>query len=127
MTSPLITVLTCLSVLFFSAGVDGAEQIVWLEAEQFEKTGGWSNDSQHVDIMGSPYLLATGVGKPIEDAVTTARIPKTGKYRLWVRCRDWLPDHSPGQFQVLVERDPSWLTCGKGPYDAWPCMDGGML
>ncbi len=35
--------------------------VIWPEAEQFDKTGGWSNDSQFVDLMGSPYLLATGL------------------------------------------------------------------
>ena len=36
------------------------EDVIWLEAESFEDTGSWSNDSQYVDLMGSPYLLATG-------------------------------------------------------------------
>jgi hypothetical protein len=65
--------------------------VVWLEAEQFADCGGWSNDSQFVALMGSPYLLATGVGKPVADAVTKAHVPRPGQYRLWVRCKDWYP------------------------------------
>ena len=60
-----------------------AKNVIWLEAEQFDNTGGWSNDSQFVDLMGSPYLLAAGLGKPVDDAATQAYIPETGKYTLW--------------------------------------------
>ncbi len=67
------------------------QDVVWLEAEAFDTTGGWSNDSQHVDIMGSPYLLATGTGYPVADAAGEVEIKKPGTYRLWVRCRDWFP------------------------------------
>ena len=101
------------------------DQVVWLEANQFNDLGGWSNDSQHVDVMGSPYLLATGVGKPVADAVTTAKIPVSGTYRLWVRCRDWLPSHSPGQFQVMVKGQASPTTFGKSENDNWQWVDGG--
>jgi len=114
--------------LILSFGIHtAAGDVVWLEAEQFKETGGWSNDPQHVDIMGSPYLLATGVGKPVEDAVTTARIPRIGIYRLWVRCRDWFPEHSPGQFQVRVTGKPSSVTFGKSSTDAWQWIDGGSF
>ena len=52
--------------------------------------------------MGSPFLLAIGLDGPVDDAVTEVRIPAAGKYRLWVRCHDWLPEYSPGRFQVLL-------------------------
>ena len=109
------------------AGRADTERVIWLEAEQFEKRGGWSNDSQFVDLTGSPYLLATGVGRPVDDAVTTARIRQKGKYRLWVRCKDWLPDHSPGQFQVLVGDKPSTVTFGKAKNEAWQWVAGGVF
>ena len=101
------------------------EVVLWVEAETFADTGGWSNDSQHVDIMGSPYLLATGLGKPVPDAVTAVAVPETGTYRLWVRCRDWLPSHSPGQFQVFVNDQVSATTFGKAENDQWRWVDGG--
>ena len=37
--------------------------VVWLETERFDDHGGWVNDSQFIDQMGSPYLLANGMGK----------------------------------------------------------------
>jgi choline dehydrogenase-like flavoprotein len=101
------------------------EPVVWLETERFTQTGGWSNDSQFVDLMGSPYLLATGLGKPVADAVTQAAVPQAGPYRLWVRCKDWLPGHAPGQFQVVVGGKASAF--GKAATDAWQWVDGGTF
>jgi hypothetical protein len=101
--------------------------IVWLEAEAFEETGGWSNDPQFVDVMGSPYLLATGVGRPVKDAVAHLQTPTAAEYRLWVRCRDWLPSHSPGQFQVLVNGRASNVIFGKAENDRWQWVDGGVF
>jgi hypothetical protein len=103
------------------------ESVIWLEAEQFHKTGGWSNDCQFVDLMGSPYLLAAGLDKPVEDAVTFAQVTKGGEYRLWVRCKDWLPAYSPGKFQVRVGDKQSPATFGKAQTDAWQWVDGGIF
>jgi len=111
-------------LLSFSVASGG---VVWLEAEGFDNTGKWSNDSQHVDLMGSPYLLATGVGKPVADAVTPAKIPAAGKYTLWVRCRDWFPSHSPGRFNVIVGGKPSSVTFGKAKTDDWRWVNGGVF
>ena len=104
-----------------------ARGVVWMEAESFANTGRWSNDSQHVDLMGSPYLLATGVGKPVADAVTIRKVPAAGTYRLWVRCRDWLPEYHPGQFQVMVAGKCSAATFGKAENDKWQWVDGGTF
>ena len=102
-------------------------RVLWLEAEGFETVGGWSNDSQFVDEMGSPVLLATGVGKPVADAVTSVAVTDAGEYRLWVRCRDWLPSHSPGPFQVKVGGTVSAVTFGKCATNAWQWVDGGAF
>ncbi len=101
--------------------------VIWMEAEAFDDTGGWSNDPQFVDLMGSPYLLATGVNEPVEDAVTQVNIPAEGGYRLWVRCKDWLPDYSPGKFQVLVNGQASAVTLGKSSQVQWQWVDGGQF
>jgi hypothetical protein len=127
--------LACAFALFFSlvplacrrTAESKSGLVVWREAEQFDETGGWSSDTQFVDLMGSPYLLATGLGKPVDNAFTTARIPKVGAYRLWVRCKDWLPSHSPGQFQVQIGGRMSPVTFGKTETDAWQWIDGGTF
>ncbi len=104
-----------------------ADAVIWLEAEQFDSPGGWVNDPQFVGLIGSPYLLANGNGRPVADAATTARVTKPGAHRLWVRCRDWLPEHSPGKFQVLVNGTPSSTTFGAAPSSSWQWIDGGSF
>ena len=103
------------------------QHVIWLESEQFEERGGWSCDSQFVDLMGSPYLLATGLGRSVTDAVTHAMVPCAGRYRLWVRCKDWLPEFSPGRFHVLVDGRASETIFGTADTDAWQWVDGGLF
>ncbi len=112
--------------LAFALCSTAAGQVVWLEAEGFESVGGWQRDTQHVDTMGSVYLLATGLGRPVDDAITQADIPAAGTYRLWVRCRDWLPSHSPGRFRVLVGGRPS-DELGRAADDAWRWQAAGQF
>ena len=82
----------------------GAE--VWVEAERFDDRGGWVLDQQFMDLMGSPYLLAHGMGRPVEDAVTTVHFPEAGRYRLYVRTFNWTAPwyegRGPGRFEVRV-------------------------
>lgn len=102
------------------------EAPVWIEAECFDTAGGWSRDTQHVDTMGSPYLLATGVGRPVKDAVTRVEVPQTGTYRLWVRCRDWLSPHSPGRFRLVIDgRESKIFGAADGEDDRWQWFEGG--
>ncbi|MHC4624664.1 MAG: FAD-dependent oxidoreductase, partial [Planctomycetota bacterium] len=103
------------------------KSVLWLEAERFDNTGGWSNDSQFVDLMGSPYLLAAGLGKPVADATTIAHIPSGGEYRCWVRCKDWLASHSPGRFQVYLGHNVSPVTFARAKDDSWRWADGGTF
>lgn len=118
-------VILALLISLAGSSVNAADQVIWQEAESLSETGGWSNDSQHVDIMGSPYLLATGTGHPVADAVGNIPVREAGTYRLWVRCRDWYPPHSPGQFNVSVGGKESSTSFGKTTNDAWQWIDGG--
>jgi hypothetical protein len=77
--------------------------------------------------MGSPYILATGLGKPVPDATTIAHIPDAGEYRLWVRCKDWFPSHSPGRFQVYLGQRASPVTFARANDDSWHWVDGGTF
>ncbi len=118
---------TALSLL---AGVASAADQVFVEAESFRDHGGWSLDTQFIDSMGSPYLLAHGMGEPVKDAATTVRFPSTGKYRVWVRTLDWVArwnaPGAPGKFQVVVDGRPLAETFGtKGKLWGW--QDGGTI
>jgi len=75
---------------------------VLIEAEEFENYGGWVLDSQFEMQMGSPYLLAHGLGRPVADASTVVSIPDQGEYKIWVRTKDWVPSHHPGRFRLSI-------------------------
>lgn len=82
-----------------------AEPIL-VEAETFENLGGWSLDTAFTHIVGSPYLLAHGLGQPAADATTKVQVPAAGKYRVWVRTKDWVAHWkapgTPGRFQLFI-------------------------
>lgn len=100
---------------------------LWVDAEDFQDYGGWYHDTQFVYLMGSGYLMAQGVGTPVEDAVATVRLKEAGTYRLWVRSRNWDVEHSPGRFQVLVDGAASETVFGHGLTEQWSWDDGGTF
>ena len=96
---------------------------VFLEAESFESWGGWVNDTQFMDQMGSPYLLAHGMGSPVADAKTKFVVTKGGRYNVWVRTKNWTsfwhPDIGAGTFNLIIngEKLPNLLGGqGKGEW-----------
>jgi ribulose 1,5-bisphosphate synthetase/thiazole synthase len=101
------TLLSIFTALSYATSVT-ANQPVWVEAEAFDAHGGWVLDTQFIEIMGSPYLLAHGLGKPVADARTTVKVPAAGTYRVWVRTKNWVgpwkAPGAPGRFQVQVGR-----------------------
>ncbi|HVV02286.1 MAG TPA: FAD-dependent oxidoreductase [Verrucomicrobiae bacterium] len=117
------------SVAALQAGAKSADG-VFLEAEQFSDLGGWSLDQQFMDQMGSPFLLAHGLGDPVRDAQTAAVFPKAGPYHLWVRTRDWVAPWkapgAPGKFQVLLDGKAVSVTFGTEGA-AWHWQDGGIV
>ncbi|MCD6304345.1 MAG: FAD-dependent oxidoreductase [Planctomycetes bacterium] len=110
-----------------AAGQDG---VVFVEAEAFENLGGWVVDQQFMDQMGSPYVLAHGLGEPVADANTLVTIPAAGTYHVWVRTRDWVaPWHAPGapgRFQVLINGKPLKNVFGTEGAE-WHWQDGGQV
>ena len=58
-------------VLVLLVAASGFAQTVLVEAEQFDDYGGWVDDSQFMDQMGSSFLLAHGLGEPVADATTS--------------------------------------------------------
>ena len=87
-----------------------AAETLFVEAESFGKHGGWSLDTSFTQNMGSPYLLAHGLGKPVADAQGALRVKEAGSYRVWVRTKDWVAHWqtpgTPGRFQLLINGKP---------------------
>ncbi len=103
---------------------------VLVEAEHFDDLGGWTLDTGFVESMGSPYLMAHGLGTPVADATTTVRLPEPGAWRVGVRTFDWVArwDASgcPGRFEVLVDGEPVGVVFGTEGAD-WHWQDGGVI
>ena len=93
---------------------------IWIDAFDFASRGGWKMDTQFVHLMGSGYLIAADEpGVPVEDATAKVNVCHSGKYRIWVRDRNWLRRYSPGQFTVLVDGKQTDHILGKLPSDRW--------
>ncbi|KAL7905113.1 FAD dependent oxidoreductase domain-containing protein [Trichoderma velutinum] len=97
-----------------------------VEAESFDEFGGWVLDSQFELEMGSPYLLAHGNGTPVADATTTVKVPESGNYNIWVRAKDWVPDHHPGRFNLVINGRALDTTFGENGKD-WSWQFGGQV
>jgi len=99
---------------------------LWIDAEDFCDYGGWWLDTQFVHLMGSGYLIAAaGLGEPVDDATVELTIPKAGKYRVWVRAKNWLEDYSPGQFTILVGDRRSNQVFGAAGTEEWTWQSAG--
>ena len=46
---------------------------IFIEAESIGNKGGWVLDNQSTEVMGSPYLMAHGLGEAVEDATGSFR------------------------------------------------------
>lgn len=105
-------------------------QTVLVEAESFADHGGWVVDQQAIDQMGSPFLLAHGLGRPVEDASTTVSFPKAGRYHVRVRTRDWVAPWkapgAPGKFRLIVNGKTVQTTFGTEGAE-WHWQDGGVV
>ena len=93
---------------------------IWIDALDFTDRGGWKEDTQFVHLMGSGYLLAADEpGVPVRDATIQIDVPEQGKYRVWVRDRNWLRWHSPGKFNLVINGKNNNRLLGAMPSDAW--------
>ena len=101
-----------------------------VEAESFSNKGGWVVDQQFMDLMGSPYLLAHGMGIPVEDATTEVAFPKRGEYYVYVRTYNWTAPwrqgEGPGRFTLSVgeEKISQVLGCTG---EAWMWQEAGKV
>ncbi len=122
------SLLVCSLLLLVSAAAQAATVLV--EAESFANAGGWKLDTQAVEQMGSPYLLAHGMGVPVLSASTTVSFPAAGRYYVWVRSRNWVPDftgsQAPGRFKVAVDGTQLAAEFGAGT-GLWHWESGGSV
>lgn len=91
----------------------------------FAEKGGWVVDSSYFGRETRLALLAHGLGRPVQDAVTTFEHPQQEMRRLWVETRDWVSPQGPGRFEVLVNG------VAHGPFGQgmgeWHWENGGLV
>lgn len=116
--------------------VKTTDSMMIFRTSDFSDKGGWFVDAQFMDQMGSPYLLAHGLGRPVEDAVASVRFEKCekcggcercerGTKRVWVRTRDWVSPQGPGRFVVKIgDWTSKELGVGRGD---WHWEDCGVV
>jgi hypothetical protein len=123
-------VFTFAALLSLAAGAMAADVPVLVEAESFKDPGGWVLDTQFVQIMGSPYLMAHGLGVPVKDATATVAFPSPGTYKVFVRTKDWVATWkapgAPGKFQLDVNGKALPVTFGTEGAD-WHWQPGGEV
>ena len=103
---------------------------IWIEAESFEQKGGWLVDQQMIEGMGSPYLIAHGLGTPVKDAQTNVRIDTAATYNVYVRTYNWTapwhPSTGPGGFKVAINGKRLPVTVGQTG-DRWQWQKAGTV
>ncbi len=108
----IISILCCL--LWVSCSTNKGD--IFIETENFSNKGGWVLDQQFMNLMGSPYLMAHGMGKPVADASTIVKFPATGVYYMFIRTYNWTSPwtdkEGPGKFQVMVNGEIVPVTFG---------------
>ena len=81
-------------------------ETLFVETESLPTPGGWVIDTQFIQIMGSPYMMAHGLGKPVADASGKVEVKTAGTYRVWARTKDWVAHWkatgAPGKFTVSL-------------------------
>lgn len=103
---------------------------ILLPASMFAERGGWTADQQFIDIMGSTYLLAHGLGVAVADASTEFEVPTAGDYNIYVHTRNWTKYWSdaatPGAFNVIVDGVNEGTAFGTEKSE-WHWQRGGKL
>lgn len=96
-------------------------QDILIETESFMNKGGWVVDPQFVEQMGSPYIMAHGMGAPVANAITKVNFKEKGKYHVWARTKNWVPGNweAPGKFKIIVNGTALKTILGTTPEWTW--------
>ena len=113
MTKKIHVAVLAAAVLFAGGefAVAAPAQTLLLECEGFDELGGWVIDTQVMDQMGSPYVMAHGLGRPVADATTKVAFPA----RTFLACWCGLATDRP--LERAQPARPSRSAWGQSPGD----------
>lgn len=105
---------------------------IFIEAESFKNKGGWVVDTASMETIHSAYLMAHGMGEPVDDAVTEFDISNSGVYNIWALTRDWTAvwniKNPAGKFKIKLDGIELKETLGtNGKEWAWQLAGKAML
>lgn len=105
---------------------------ILIEAENFKVKGGWVVDTLSMENIHSAYLMAHGMGVPVEDAVTDLEIQVSGEYYIWALTRDWTAvwdvKDPAGKFTIKInDRELETILGTNGKEWAWQFAGKAML
>ena len=105
---------------------------LFIEAESFKNKGGWVVDTASMETIHSAYLMAHGMGEPVDDAVTEFEISDNGEYNIWSLTRDWTSvwdvKDSAGKYTIKIDGIELENTLGtNGKEWAWQLAGKGIL
>ncbi len=124
-----VILIVSIYILSVSMSLAQKNSMVLVEAESFLDRGGWVLDQQFMDQMGSPFLMAHGMGKPVADASTQVTIPGKGTWHVYVRtwnwCAPWKTNEKPGRFKLSV--NGTMLSNELGLGDRWDWEYAGSI
>ena len=97
---------------------------IFIEAESFNDLGGWTVDQQSIEVIGSSYVMAHGLGKPVADTKSVFNVNSDGEYAVYALTRDWTAvwgvKDSAGKFLIKIDGKTLPVTLGtKGKDWAW--------
>lgn len=123
-------VIVVLALCLCMASGAASRHRVLVDAESFDDLGGWVVDQQSYDLLGSPYIMAHGAGKPVSDAHTEVRLPHGGCWTVYVRTHNWTSPWSdkegPGAFRVVVDGYELDAVCGTAG-SGWMWQEAGTF
>ena len=103
---------------------------VTLECERFTDLGGWKLDSQFRLEMGSTYLIAHGMGRPVANAKTRFAVRESGEYVAFARTMNWTAkwskDGAAGRFRLIVDGKALPVELGTGS-ETWRWCEAGKI
>jgi len=103
---------------------------ILVETESFDNPGGWVRDHQAFEKIQSAYMLAHGLGNPVEDASTTVDFSKPGTYHVYVSTYNWTAPwykgEGPGAFKLSINGTELPNTLGTQG-DSWGWQYAGEL
>lgn len=98
---------------------------IWIDAMEFDSCGGFRRETQFVREMGQGYLMADSVDGPAAPAAVKFTVKEGGRYRVFLRTKNWCVGYDPDGLIVDVDGEKSTHAAGMMQITGWYFEAGG--